>query len=290
MRENTNTMNLILNIAKSDPRIRVAFQTGSRVNPMEKRDEVQDYDIIFGVSSVEDFSVDQSFLEGLDTIFVYSPEISKKEINKLKHEINYKVILDNGPKIDFKFLPIESVTDLINSNTLLSLIMDKDNLIKSLSMSSDASYRTLRPTKNEFEDAVHEFFLNIIEVLPYLYRGQMTGASLAYRPVQDSLLRILSWYLGYSKDYKINFGNRYKNIYSYLDEDQKSIYKASMSFTDIESLWKSVFAALSYYRKLGLGLAERLNFDYPKEMDVKLVQYVRNVYEKSRRKLNRQLI
>ena len=36
MRENTITMNSILNIAKNDPRIRVAFQAGSRVNHLAK--------------------------------------------------------------------------------------------------------------------------------------------------------------------------------------------------------------------------------------------------------------
>lgn len=290
MRENTKIMNLILNIAKEDYRIRAAFLTGSKVNPLEKRDDMQDYDVIYCVTEVEDFSVDSSFLEKLDPIFVYSPEVAKKQVKEVKKEVNYNILLEDGVKIDIRFYPVDKITELVSTNTLLSLLMDKDNLIKQLPMSSDVSLRTMRPTKNEFEQTIYEFFLNIIETLPYLYRYQYVGATLAYRKVEDSLLKMLSWYIGYTKDYKINFGKDYKNIEVYIEEDHKEIFFDSITYTDIESLWKAVFASLSYFRKLGLAMAERLNFPYPKQTDVSLVKYVREIRDKAGRISNRNII
>lgn len=288
MRENTITMNSILNIAKNDPRIRVAFQAGSRVNPLSKRDLMQDYDIIFCVKNVEDFSVDKSFLDSLNPVFIYSPEVSKKLSQDIKDEINYIVLLEDGVKIDFKFLPVEMICEIISKTTLISLLMDKDNLIKELPVSSDVGYRVLRPTKNEFEQNTYEFFYKVLEVLPYLYRGQLTGGTLAYKDVIDNLLKALSWLIAYGKDFKINMGKNYKNIDDFIDDEYKEIYFEATTFEDIEGLWKSLFACLSLYRKIGLSLAERLNFDYPKQLDVDLVRHVRGVWGKAKRLIDMQ--
>lgn len=283
MRETTRTMNSILSIAKQDSRIRSAFQTGSRVNPTAIRDGVQDYDIIFFVKNVEEFSVDRSFAEGLDPIFIYSPEVDKKQIGSLQKEINYSVLLEDGVKIDFKFLPIEEISDYIGKNTLISLLMDKDNLIDQVVPSSDVGFRVMRPTKNEFDQNNHEFFYRIIEVLPYIYRGQETGAKMAYRYVEDSLLRLLSWHIGYTNDFRINLGKNYRNIDEYIEEDFRPIYRDAIFHDHDRDMWKAVFAALSLFRRLGLGMAERLNYEYPRKLDADIVSQVRDMAARAKR-------
>lgn len=284
MRENTKTINSILNIAKNDTRIRVAFQTGSKVNPLEKRDDLQDHDIIFCVTNLDDFRQDFSFLEALEPVFVYSKDLASSSLPRSKDEINYIILTDQGRKVDISFRPIDQVSDLISSDTLLSLLMDKDNLIKSLPVSSDISYRIIRPTKNEYEQTIYEFFTNIIEVLPYLYRNHYTGAALAFRDIHDSLIKMLAWNLAYTKDFKLNLGKNYRHLESYLDDESLEVYKDCLEFTSIGEMWKASFACLALFRKMGLLLSDRLAYPYPKKMDVKIVGYVRETWADVKRR------
>ncbi|HMN61986.1 MAG TPA: aminoglycoside 6-adenylyltransferase, partial [Anaerolinea sp.] len=55
MRSKQEMMDLILNTAKNDPRIRAVIMNGSRVNPNAPVDIFQDYDIIYVVTEVEPY-------------------------------------------------------------------------------------------------------------------------------------------------------------------------------------------------------------------------------------------
>ena len=49
-------LDLIINTAKEDERIRAVIMNGSRVNPHVKRDCFQDYDIMYVVKDIQSFT------------------------------------------------------------------------------------------------------------------------------------------------------------------------------------------------------------------------------------------
>ena len=49
-------LDVIINIAKEDERIRAVIMNGSRVNPNVKRDCFQDYDIMYVVNDIQSFT------------------------------------------------------------------------------------------------------------------------------------------------------------------------------------------------------------------------------------------
>ncbi|MDO5717490.1 MAG: aminoglycoside 6-adenylyltransferase [Tissierellia bacterium] len=284
MRDNNTIMGLILEIAKNDNRIRAVFQTGSRVNPSVGRDLMQDYDIIYCVRDVEEFIEDESFLEIMgETILIHKRESMKTLGNVFNEEFNYSCLFIDGVKIDFKFYPVEKISTLITTETLLMLLMDKDNLITQLPASSDVSYRVARPTKNEFEEATQEFFYRLVETMPYLYRRQIIGAYHAYQPVLKILNLMLGWFIADEKDYKVNLGKNFREVIKNLDEDYESIYFDIYPSMDSEDFWKSIFAVSALYRKLGLILSGRLDYIYPKELDVKVTAYTRKIWQMAKK-------
>lgn len=284
MRDNNTIMMAILQIAKNDNRIRAVFQTGSRVNPQTKRDPMQDYDIIYCVRDVKDFILDGTFMDSLGpAIIVHKPDSLKTLGRNFQETFRYNVLFEDGVKIDFTFYPVEKISNLITTETLLALLMDKDNLITQLPQSSDVCYRASRPTKNEFEEAAGEFFFKVVELVPYLYRKQEVGAFYAYKDVLDLLNRMLTWYLTDEKDYKVSMGKNYRDIVKHLDMPLKGPYNDAYPVLNIDRMWKSVFAAMAIYRKVGLSLAERLGYNYPKIKDAKVGSYVREIWQKSSR-------
>lgn len=275
MIERNKTANILLDIGRKTENIRLMLMTGSRVNPLASRDRYEDYDIIYGAKDPKALLEDPSFLEDLDPIFIYSENY--KPYNKAKESVNFKVLTSWQTKVDIEIIPLEDLDRVLTNNTLLSLVMDKDNLIKKLPLASDISYRVMRPTKNEFEMAVYEFFAGVLDLLPYLYRKSYIGSIQEKRKLEDGINKMLAWDLAYKGDFKVNFGKNYKDLENYMDDGQLEALYKTMDYRDIDTMWEALFTSMSFFRSLGLGLGQRLNYAYPKKMDVAITSYVREV-------------
>lgn len=275
MIERNKTADILLDIGRKSENIRLMLMTGSRVNPLASRENHEDYDLIYGAKDPMVLLEDPSFLEGLEPIFIYSENY--KPSNKGKESVNFKVLTSWQTKVDIEIVPLDDLDRVLTNNTLLSLVMDKDNLIKKLPLASDISYRVMRPTKNEFELAVYEFFAGVIDQVPYLYRKSYIGSIQEKRKLEDGINRMLAWDLAYKGDFKLNFGKNYMDLEKHMDENQvKSLYR-TMEYKDIDTMWEALFASMGFFRSLGLGVGERLNYPYPKKMDVAITSYVRDV-------------
>ena len=75
MRSKQEMMELILNVAKEDSRIRAAAMNGSRVNRNVPSDSFQDYDIVYLVSDMGSFINDPNWIDVFgDRIMMQTPE------------------------------------------------------------------------------------------------------------------------------------------------------------------------------------------------------------------------
>ncbi len=63
MRSEGEITNLILNVAESNDRIRAVLLNGSRANPKAKKDNFQDYDIVYIVREINSFVSDHSWID-----------------------------------------------------------------------------------------------------------------------------------------------------------------------------------------------------------------------------------
>ncbi|NLB42030.1 MAG: aminoglycoside 6-adenylyltransferase, partial [Clostridiales bacterium] len=63
MRHEQEMYDLILDIAKTDERIRAVYLNGSRANPNVKKDEHQDYDIVYVVTETTSFIKDRDWIK-----------------------------------------------------------------------------------------------------------------------------------------------------------------------------------------------------------------------------------
>jgi aminoglycoside 6-adenylyltransferase len=63
MRSEQEMMDLIINVAKEDERIRAVLMVGSRANPSVPKDKYQDYDIIYFVKDVTPFYNNTEWIE-----------------------------------------------------------------------------------------------------------------------------------------------------------------------------------------------------------------------------------
>ena len=63
MRTEQEMMDLILDVAKKEDRIRAVYMNGSRTNPNATKDIFQDYDIVYVVKETKSFIEDKDWIK-----------------------------------------------------------------------------------------------------------------------------------------------------------------------------------------------------------------------------------
>ena len=81
MRSEKEMLDLIINTANEDPRIRAAYLEGSRVNPTVQADIFQDYDVVYVVEETKSFREDPSWIDRFGKrLYMQYPEDSAGSI------------------------------------------------------------------------------------------------------------------------------------------------------------------------------------------------------------------
>ena len=70
MRSESEVLDLIVNTARDDDRIRAVILNGSRANPGSPRDIFQDFDIVYIVTDVVSFTADAHWIERFGEMMV----------------------------------------------------------------------------------------------------------------------------------------------------------------------------------------------------------------------------
>ena len=104
MRTEKEMLDLIINTANKDERIKSVVMVGSRANPDYPKDMYQDYDITYYVDKVEDFSNNLKWIEenfGMPLVYQL-PELNKHPLLPPRDDGSfiYLMIFDDGNRID----------------------------------------------------------------------------------------------------------------------------------------------------------------------------------------------
>jgi len=158
-------------------------------------------------------------------------------------------------------------------------LVDKDGLADGLSPPSYKRYLIKRPTEAEYDTLVNEFWWNATYVPKYLWRDELPfAASMLGQSVRDTYLRtIIEWYIGCQYNWDVNAGVCGKRFKSLLDADTWAEYESTFATAHIEQNWQAFFNALALFRRLAVRVGKVLGFDYPVELDRRMVSYYRRI-------------
>lgn len=179
-----NIENNILNIAKTDNRIRAVLLNGSRANPNVDPDKYQDFDIVFIVKNFDSFLKDRSWIRTLGKpILQQFPDEMK--LGKKKNEESFSftslLIFDNKKRIDLTLWPYEKLNSHYKPDSLTIVWLDKDNLFKNIPKSSDKDYHIKEPNQLEFTEVSNEFWWTITNVAKGLKREEIIYSKICWK-------------------------------------------------------------------------------------------------------------
>ncbi|MEC2450685.1 aminoglycoside 6-adenylyltransferase, partial [Bacillus cereus] len=221
MRTEKEMLDVIINIAKEDERIRAVIMNGSRVNPNVKRDCFQDYDIMYVVNDIQSFTSNHNWVHRFGEIMIVQmPEemslVQPDEDGKFPYLMQFM----DGNRIDLTLVPVELIKKFVGQDSLSKLLLDKDNCMEGFPPASDKDYLIKKPTEKEFLDCCNEFWWCSTNVAKGLWREELSYAKgMLEGPVRDMFIVMLEWHIGMKTDFTVNTGKFGKHFEQYIEED-----------------------------------------------------------------------
>ena len=266
MRTETEMMNLILQIAET-LKVEVVAISGSRTEDRAPKDEFQDYDVVYIVDDLDNLKRDLSWLDQFGKRII-------EQHNVLGNRRLYLMLFEDGNRIDLTLCPKEHIKEWVDSEADYTVLKDEKGLFESYTTSPER-YWTNPASQTAFEKACNEFWWVSAYVVKGICRNQLIYATdHLYGICQQELLKVLAWQVASYKG-TVDIGKNYKYLFQYLPIEKEKEFSALLDFSSVEKLTQSLFATMQLFHREAQSLAQKMGYDYDKEVAEKMIEYAK---------------
>ncbi|WP_248930625.1 aminoglycoside 6-adenylyltransferase [Paenibacillus hamazuiensis] len=281
MRSEQEMMDLILDYARNDERVRAVGMNGSRTNPNVPKDMFQDYDIVFIVTDMNSFIADKNWVDCFGSrIIMQTPEDMDLFPPESDGRFSYLMLFSDGNRIDLTLCPIAKKENWNGGDKLSIVLMDKDQILPNLPAPTDQDYWVKRPSSAFFADCCNEFWWVSTYVAKGLWRQEITYAmdhlNMVVRPM---LIKMLEWKVGIDTNFSLSTGKNGKYLEKHLPKQTWLALLSTYPEGTYEGVWNALFVAMDLFRSTAKEVAELLNFEYPLDDDRKVTAYLIQVQQ-----------
>ena len=264
MRAETEMLDLILQTAKT-LQVKAVAMSGSRTNQNTPKDEFQDYDVVYLVENFEELISDLSWLDR------FGKRIIEQEV-ALDHRRLNLMLFEDGNRIDLTLCPKDRIQEWVDSEAGFTVLEDPNGLFEPYSPSSQRFW-TNPASAIDFENACNEFWWVSAYVVKGICRNQIIYAiDHLYGICQQEFLKILAWQVASNRGV-VDIGKNYKYLFNYLPAEKEKEFSNLLDFSSIEKLSQSLLATMQLFHREAQRLAQKLGFDYDKEVAEKMIEY-----------------
>jgi len=278
MRTESEMLELIINTARSDDRIRAVLLNGSRANPNTPRDPFQDFDIVYLVTEAASFHHDFNWIKRFGEIMILQlPDDMQDPPRSPNEGFAYLMQFMDGNRIDLSIWPRDKLNERIKDSLSL-VLLDKDHLIPPLASPNERDYLPQPPTAKQFADCCNEFWWMCPYVAKGLWRGQVTYAKYMVEPVlRDELMKMLCWYVGVQTKFTKNPGGFGKYLQKCLEPELWDMLMKTYTDASVENTWDALEMMCRLFRNVALRVAEHFSFEYPEGDDHRVSAHLKYV-------------
>ena len=266
MRTETDMFDVILQTAKALQVVAVAM-SGSRTNPKAPKDEFQDYDVVYIVEDLDGLTADLAWLE----------EFGKRIIeqhNVLDHRRLYLMLFEDGNRIDLTLCPKEHIKEWVDSEADFTVLDDPQELFAPY-VPTPKRYWTTAASATDFDKSCNEFWWVSAYVVKGICRKQLLYATdHLYGICQQELLKVFAWQVSSDRG-RVDIGKNYKYLFQYLPTEKEKEFSALLDFSSIDKIPQTLFATMQLFHQESQSLAQKMGFDYDKEVAEKMIEYAK---------------
>ena len=271
MRTEAEILNLILQTAKT-LQVKAVTMSGSRTNPKVPKDEFQDYDVVYIVDDLDNLTSDLSWLT------YFGKRIIEQEV-VLGNRRLYLMLFEDGNRIDLTLCPKEHIHEWVDSEAGFTVLEDSENLFEAYFPNLER-YWIHPATETDFEKACNEFWWVSAYVVKGICRHQLIYATdHLYGICQQELLKVLAWQVASDRG-AVDIGKNYKNLFNYLPTEKEKEFSDLLDFSSKEKITQSLYATMQLFHQEAQYLAQKMGYDYDREVAEKMIQYAEEKVKK----------
>ena len=264
MRTEPEMLDLIFQTAKV-LQVEAVAMSGSRTDTKAPKDEFQDYDVVYVVDDLDNLTSDLSWLDQFGTRII-------EQHNVLGNRRLYLMLFEDGNRIDLTLCPKDHIQEWVDSEADYTVLKDEKGLFESYT-TSPQRYWTNPASPIDFEKACNEFWWVSAYVVKGIHRNHLVYATdHLYGICQQELLKLLAWQVAADKG-TVDVGKNYKYLFQYLPAEKEKEFSNLLDFSSIEKLSQSLLATMQLFHREAQKLAQKLGFDYDKEVAEKMIEY-----------------
>ena len=263
-RSEAQMLRLILQIAET-LQIEAVAMSGSRTDTKAPKDEFQDYDVVYIVDDLDNLTSDLSWLDQFGNRLI-------EQYNVLGHRRLYLMLFEDGNRIDLTLCPKVHIKEWVESEADFTVLEDPKGLFAPYSPNPQR-YWTSPASQIDFEKACNEFWWVSAYVVKGICRKQVIYATdHLYGICQQELLKVLAWQVASDKG-TVDIGKNYKYLFSYLPAEKEKEFSNLLDFSSSDKITQSLFATMDLFHQEAQSLAQKMGFNYDKEVAEKMIQY-----------------
>ena len=273
MRTDQEILGLILETAKKLQVDAVAL-SGSRTDTKAPKDEFQDYDVVYVVDDLYNLTSDLAWLDQFGTRII-------EQHNILGNRRLYLMLFEDGNRIDLTLCPKDHIQEWVESEADFTVLEDPKGLFESYSPSPQRFW-TSPASETDFEKSCNEFWWVSAYVVKGICRKQLIYATdHLYGICQQELLKILAWQVARDRG-AVDIGKNYKYLFNYLPAEKEKEFSNLLDFSSLEKIAQTLFATIQLFHQEAQRLAQKMGFDYDKEVAEKMIKYAEERVNKRR--------
>jgi aminoglycoside 6-adenylyltransferase len=278
MRSEQEMLELILNTARNDDRIRAVIMNGSRANPNAPRDIFQDYDITYIVTDVPSFKQDPGWIKPFGELMILQLPDDMTDPPPLEQNgYTYLMQFSDGNRIDLNLYPIAKIDEL-EEDSLSILLLDKDGIVPAFAPSNESDYLPKPPTSKQFADCCNEFWWVSPYVAKGLWRQEIVYTkSMLDQYVREQLMNMLVWYIGMKTEFQKNPGKEGKYFKQILEPELWDLLLNTYASANYEQTWEALETMCRLFRITATAVADHFGFEYPIGYDERVSAHLQHV-------------
>ena len=265
MRSETEMIDLIMNKAIEDDRIRAVAMDGSRANKNAVQDQYSDFDIVYFVRDVRDFTKDKSWINYFGDILIvqYPEDWYKKPYDYDSHDtFVYLIQFADGNRIDLTLVDIRNIEAEKYNNEPRIILLNKDNYKELVAIDNEKAFYVKPPKEMEFYNTCNEFRWLSLYIGKGLCREEFYFARYVYDVLLvEMFMKMLNWKIGIENNFNVTTGHYNKYLKRFLTADDMKELQGLFPSGMYEDMWDKLFLIYDYFHELEVIVAD--HFDYP---------------------------
>ena len=264
MRTEPEILDLIFQTAKT-LQVEAIAMSGSRTNSRAPQDEFQDYDVVYVVDDLDNLTNDLSWLDQ------FGKRLIEQEVT-LGHRRLYLMLFEDRNRIDLTLCPKQQIQEWVDSEADYTVLKDDKGLFESYPP-SPRRYWTNPASQTDFEKVCNEFWWVSAYVVKGICRNQLIYATdHLYGICQQELLKVLAWQVASDRGV-VDIGKNYKYLFQYLPIENGEEFSNLLDFSSLDKITQSLLATMQLFHQEAQSLAQKMGFDYDKEVAEKMLEY-----------------